>query len=343
MACLLRNNVVFLVQGYEPLIEGWSKEVRLLLEETRGSVLIDFRATRNALTRRIIRIKNGPLSFLPALPVARIVGNKYHCFSFMGDRITPHILGKGRAIATIVGPGSVEKPVREHERFHTICVECARDHRIYRESGFDESRLKVVYPCVTDGSVDVGLKEPKDRASNRVLVGSIPFSMQQFQDRGMSFALQTAAFAEDLLFVFPCRTQVVAEGLRRDAKRRGVKNLLVHKWIPASSEKLYEKIGCTAFFFTSIKNNKSCPNMAVESVQHGTPVVMTSYVGISQELKQQDVARVISLSPQEAAEAAIWTVDNANRLRERCRMVAQHMFDKRRFLNQYAGLYSDIR
>ena len=343
MAYLLRNNIVFIVQGYEPSTEGWSKEVSLLLDETNGSVLIDFRATRNSLTRRIIRFKNGPLSFLPALPVSRIVGNKYHCFSFMSDRIVPHVLGKGKAIATIVGPGSVEKPVREHKRFHTICLECARDYRIYSESGFDDSRLKVVYPCVTDGSDHVGLEEPRDRASNRVLVGSIPFSMQQFQDRGMSLALQTAAIAEDLLFVFPCRTEVVAEGLRREARRIGVKNLWVHKSNPESSEKLFERMGCTAFFFTSIKNNKSCPNMAIESLQHGTPVVMTDYVGISQELKQQDVARVPSLLPHEAAEAAIWAVKNASHLEERCKMVAHHLFDKRRFLNQYAGIYDDIR
>ena len=338
----MRKSMIYLLQGYRPSVEGWSKEVRLLSSIDKASMIVDFRSERTAMTANRLDIRNGPVSFIPALCVARIMGNSFHAFCFMSERFIPRILPSNRAIATIIGPGSVEIPMQEQRRFRAILVECRRDLDIYLNEGFDESKLGVVLPCAEDGAGPTACNPPDVAGHRRVLVGSIPFSKNRFSERGMSFALDVAREAKDVDFVFPCRTSSLSDELLRRARRGCLGNVEISQRIANSPRELYTDISCTAFFFTTIRGNKSCPNMAVESISYGIPIAATGFVGISRELNEEGVAQILPSSPREAAEIIRKLLDKNANMRTRCVQVARRIFDKEQFLTAYRRCYARI-
>ena len=339
MAYLLQKKVVFLVHGYRPELEGWSKEVEMLVSSIEGSMVIDHGSEEGLIfSSKRFALVPGRISTALSFAMSLILAERTHLFCSMSDTFNLKAFIGKRAIATIIGPGDSYTPSDEHHHFDSIIVECKRDLDIYLKEGFDRGSVKLIYPGVPRSCLEL---TSNIDCTPRILVGSIPFAPGRIKERGIDLALKVARVAPELTFVFPCRTHAVADSIRNLANALELKNIEISCQIAKPSAILYQRIAVSCFLFTTLYRNKSCPNMALESIAQGVPVVSTKSVGISSELKEEGAGITSSTVPEEIAEDLRRAIEHRAQMTSKCMNLASKLFDATIFTKAYQALYSD--
>lgn len=280
------TRVRYWVFNYAPQWEAVSKEIASLLEGLTDleSSLISLNTSDSRL-RWSGRHKRVPLPHgLPLYPLLRREARRpgiNHLFASAGERWLSPFLARHRAVLTIAkGTTSlerVERNVTALRSFRAIVVQSDRDRDLMRQLGVGETAVHLIRPGIPVASY----REAAEPFT--LLFASSPLSAGEFLSRGIQLMLQAGKRLPEVRFLLVWRRRHV-DKLRRLIAEAGVSNIEVQDGVMRDMGALYDRAHATALPALEHRSFVPAPRSGLESLAHGKPLLVSSYVAIARSV-----------------------------------------------------------
>jgi glycosyltransferase involved in cell wall biosynthesis len=275
--------VRYWVFNYAPQWEAVSKEIASLLEGLSGvdTSLISLNTSDSRL-RWNGRLKRVPLPHgLPLYPLLRREARRpgiNHLFASAGERwLSPFLARHGSVLTIAKGAASlerIERNVTALRSFRAIVVQSDRDRDLMRQLGVAETATHLIRPGIPLATY----REAEEPFT--VLFASSPLSAGEFLSRGIHLMLQAAKRLPEVRFLLVWRRRHV-DKLRELIAEAGVGNIEVHDGVIRDMGALYDRTHATALPALEHRSFVPAPRSGLESLAHGKPLLLSSYVAIA--------------------------------------------------------------
>lgn len=224
------------------------------------------------------------------------------------------------------------------DRVHTLVVPTDSDYARLREWGI--SNVMTIRP-----GIDVGRfsRTPPPPAGGpfTLLMGSAPWTVDQFESKGVKALLDAAQERTDLRLVFLWRGLHLAE-MEREIAQRGLggRVTVINRYVDVS-EALAQAHAVTVLA-SSARQVKAFPHSLLEALASGRPVLVSRAIPMASYVEQTGCGQAVETVNAEAVLKALALLEaNYSRYRAAALRVGQD-FTERAFVESYKRLYDSI-
>jgi glycosyltransferase involved in cell wall biosynthesis len=262
-----------------------------------------------------------------------------HVFGALDSWHALRSLGRRPIVLTLVAAG---EPVHRalYDKVRVFVSESPRIAQTLADLGIPAERIRVIYPGVNLSRFPV--VAPPEHGPFRILFASWPEESDQIDGRGIPLLIELARHRRDIQVVLLRRPWGDVAGTTRAVEALGLPaNVSVEELGSRSMADLYAGVHATAALFKP-GYGKATPASLLESLACGRPVLMTGECGIADPVASAGAGLQVR-STVDAAVAAIERLqDSWTQVSSSARALAERAFDERRFVSDYASLYSEI-
>jgi len=337
-----------------PEMEGCSKEVFALNEHfSRSHVFGLSRYYTIKASRREryfgLNVRLYPLfrAMAPLLERAsdinHIYGGLREWFFLRAIRRRPTIL----TIATAAWPPFDMDMYRRIDRFVT---HSARTTRTMIQWGFDPAKITQVYPGVDlqrfrpgpRGSAVPGVNRQSDPARFRVVYATAPNWADGVKLRGVDLMIEAARRLREIDFYLLWRPWPGAERLLRPLMDQKPANVHIHIGTVSDMTAAYQSADATIAPFLEEGEMKVCPTSLIESLACGRPLLVSTKVGISDVVRDEQCGIVFAPAPDPLCEGIVRLRKNHVQFASKARACAEKHFDQADCFVAHERLYEEV-
>lgn len=339
---------MYYVQRYRPAYEAISKEVQLLARHfaTDNSVRI-----HDLHLDGILKMKWNQkiISYHFLLYPLMVIYTKYlsskndinHIYTSLGDLPYLNVINKNQTILTAAASCSIDKVKRRLpllKKLKTIVVETEFHKKQLEQHGIQPEKIKLIYP-----PVDVSAFSYKAASGNfKILYASCPTRKEDFEKRGINLILNFANRRKSVEITLAWRG-----GALRDIKallqRKNWRNITLNNSIVQDMNEEYAQVHATIIPYTQFDDFlKLIPNSALESLAAGKPLIVSTKTELAQMVQKYKCGVVFEPNALSLHQAVSKLEKNYFYYQRHCRELAEKLFSKDHFLQQYAQIYRQI-
>ena len=332
-------------RDYAPDREATSKEILTLCNALKTVFIYNLSSwVELKYTKDILSFYS---KFYPARIIIPVLERQFdisHVFISTPERFYTSALTKKPIVLTYCG--CLTHPSKDRNRFFQelkkpdhLVVESPKDFSILRTFGFAANKLSVIYP-------GIDLSQFRHcKVSNepfKILFASAPLADidNVFYSRGVKLMLDSTEYLSQVRFVFLWRKgcskllYTLKTKLKINASSLSIINEIVPKMNPYTAN-----VHAVIAPFTSSWGTKSCPNSIVEGLASGKPVLVSTKVGISDLIKQEQCGVVFEPTIDGLVCAVEDLKSNYRLYQSNSRRVAEEYFSINAFINNYQKIY----
>ena len=174
-----------------------------------------------------------------------------------------------------------------------------------------------------------------------LLMGSAPWTIAQFESKGVEALLEVAQVRQDLRMIFLWRGLHVEEMERRVVQRGLGKQVTVINQ-PVDVNEVLAQVHAAVVLARDIRLVKAYPHSLLEALAAGRPVLVSRAVPMADYVEETGCGAIVeSVSVQQVLEALARLESNYESCRETALKVGQD-FSQDRLIKAYQQLYASI-
>lgn len=274
--------------------------------------------------------------------VNHIYGGLSEWFFLRALRLKPQVM----TIAAETEP--LDSALYRHVRY--FVTHSRATSRLLIQSGFDASRIRLIYP-----GIDLRRFEPAPRdraplpawpdldpARFRILFASTPDRIDGLESRGVNLLLEAASQMPEVDFLVPWRPWATGRRFADECRRRAPPNVHISLELVPDMRRLFHSVDATIAPFLDRDWMKLCPTSLVESLACGRPVLVSSIVGISDLVGEDQCGAVFEPTVSGLCDGVRLLRARYETFAANARATAERHFDQVECFQHHEHLYQEV-
>jgi len=240
--------------------------------------------------------------------------------------------------ATTGSRGAEQKTVQHlAQRVHTLVVPTEAEHAELTKWGI--SNVIAIRPGI---NVSHFFHTPPPTGPFTLLMGSAPWTIAQFESKGVEALLEAAQVRQDLRLIFLWRGLYVEEMERRVAERGlGDRVSIINRQVDVND--VLAQVHAAVVLADDTRLVKAYPHSLLEALAAGRPILVSRAIPMSDYVEQIGCGQVVEAVRSQPFLAALGRLEaNYEAHRARALQVGQQDFSQQQMVEAYKRLYASL-